>query len=644
MNTAVASVLADVTRRVGRGSDLFRYVRHEFYSANKDFDLHDRNGRWVLRARGGVMEFVMDDGHVRGAATHPVRDASDAVPAADGVLGVVRRHAELVTLAECYEALVRHAPLPPDRARTRTIDYLVSVLRAVFDHPRIVAVYRPHGADAHRHLALYSGDYRAYVSLDGTLAHIEVKDEDSADGASVAWAVSCAADHEFATVLAAVARALSDGEDAATDFDAPREGDDLPADRALCELTRAERVYPLSFGDLATAGESGGGFLASDVRRRLAHLREPVPAPTPVAPRDVLAQMDAAFRDATDAYARLVHDEHDGAAFAALAEHMRAATGGLYDALGLARLDAAPPAGAGDDVLVLYVARTKAQLIAHMVATTRRLDARAPWRAGPPLAPPDAARLYPAIGSGAYVARTWPTPAPKVGARPETLVSVLWGAARRLHDPGYRWDRTPEALGSVLEQFAPGTLAALVLPDRETAREPRGLRQEDYAFLFAFLFRDALADVLAAMASRSILAADASLRPGLAALLGNPAVRAAAEEARLDARGMRNTMRTVLFSRGIAIAPDLRHLLYCAMLPEILRRRVAAPADAARMYPGAAQLLWELWTATPEAARVALWAPLELCPTFTQINMAWIQHDTYIELLAEMYGGASDSE
>src|SRR3989338_3396085 len=120
MNTAVASVLADVTRRVGRGSDLFRYVRHEFYSANKDFDLHDRNGRWVLRARGGVMEFVMDDGHVRGAATHPVRDASDAVPAADGVLGVVRRHAELVTLAECYEALVRHAPLPPDRARART--------------------------------------------------------------------------------------------------------------------------------------------------------------------------------------------------------------------------------------------------------------------------------------------------------------------------------------------------------------------------------------------------------------------------------------------------------------------------------------------------------------------------------------------
>src|SRR3989338_7977719 len=186
MNTAVASVLADVTRRVGLGSDLFRYVRHEFYSANKDFDLHDRNGRWVLRARGGVMEFVMDDGHVRGAATHPVRDASDAVPAADGVLGVVRRHAELVTLAECYEALVRHAPLPPDRARTRTIDYLVSVLRAVFDHPRIAAVYRPHGADAHRHLALYSGDYRAYVSLDGTLAHIEVKDEDSAGGGRAA--------------------------------------------------------------------------------------------------------------------------------------------------------------------------------------------------------------------------------------------------------------------------------------------------------------------------------------------------------------------------------------------------------------------------------------------------------------------------
>src|SRR3989338_3608943 len=164
MNTAVASVLADVTRRVGLGSDLFRYVRHEFYSANKDFDLHDRNGRWVLRARGGVMEFVMDDGHVRGAATHPVRDASDAVPAADGVLGVVRR------------------------------------------------------------LALYSGDYRAYVSLDGTLAHIEVKDEDSADGASVAWAVSCAADHEFATVLAAVARAPSDGAGAATDFGAPPEG------------------------------------------------------------------------------------------------------------------------------------------------------------------------------------------------------------------------------------------------------------------------------------------------------------------------------------------------------------------------------------------------------------------------------------
>src|SRR3989344_5803648 len=151
MNTAVASVLADVTRRVGRGSDLFRYVRHEFYSANKDFDLHDRNGSGVLRARGGVMEFVMDDGHVRGAATPPVRDASDAV-------------------------------------------------------------------------------------------------------------------------LAAVARALSDGEDAATDFDAPREGDDLPADRALCELTRAERVYPLSFGDLAAAGGAGGGVLASDGRRRLARL------------------------------------------------------------------------------------------------------------------------------------------------------------------------------------------------------------------------------------------------------------------------------------------------------------------------------------------------------------------------------------
>src|SRR3989338_2034730 len=78
MNTAVASVLADVTRRVGLGSDLFRYVRHEFYSANKDFDLHDRNGRWVLRARGGVMEFVMDDGHVRGAAAPPGRPPAGA--------------------------------------------------------------------------------------------------------------------------------------------------------------------------------------------------------------------------------------------------------------------------------------------------------------------------------------------------------------------------------------------------------------------------------------------------------------------------------------------------------------------------------------------------------------------------------------
>lgn len=530
----------------------------------------DAHGRWALSSKSGIVQLNL----FGDISVTIYRETSSLDEVVDVVANTIDAHERLTLMTRVEPIELR----------------LERILREVLDVRGLdVCSADGQAADA-AHMFLSGNNFMAFASVANNMASMDITYGTGASSSSDSWKVPCpgvATPRTYAAVVKALTASCAT----------------VPDVLVLDSSSDVESVN--SSGDVESINSSGEAM----------SLETPYASPAAQAADAAAAKIETALDDAKAAYADWVHTHNVNAANA-IAALARAATGDAYTRLYLDALPAVPP----DDLPSTrrqYVLRTKAQLVYHMLAVVAA--ARPGWDPKTPV--PPMSRMYPAVGAGAYVERTWLTRTPAADARPEALQSVLWAALMKLFGPAtYRIRHSNDELAVTLNKFAPGALYVFDIPEKyDDNLAPRGLTKFDYVFLFMFLFRSTLLATHALLTDR----ADGY---------------AATKNAVLSA------VQQMLSPSDPRVTPEVRHLLFCAMIPELLRRRVSDAHGtgihallSGPVSPSPAQLLWALWNAAPELARVADWTA-DACPTYAQFSAAWAHGNTYVELFA----GAAD--